>query len=365
MAVAKKKIVLVAGARPNFMKIAPLWRVIQALPEEFYPFFVHTGQHYDATMSSFFLRDLGLPMPHFHLGTGSGSHANQTAKVMVKFEGIIKKIIPELVLVVGDVNSTIACALVCAKERIPLGHVEAGLRSRDRSMPEEINRLITDALSDYLFTPSVDANENLKAEGVSLRKIFLVGNIMIDSLVESSAKVKSSEIIRRLGLTGKRFVLLTLHRPSNVDGIEALRSIWEAIEAISKNASVVFPVHPRTRERMMSFKIKPGPEIILTDPLSYFDFLRLEKEASLVLTDSGGVQEETTYLGIPCLTLRENTERPITITLGTNELVGINPKKILAGARKVLRGESKFGERPPFWDGKTAQRIVKVLRNYL
>ena len=347
------------------MKIAPLWNAIKAFPSEFAPVFLHTGQHYDIAMSTVFLRDLGLPKPQFNLSAGSGSHAYQTAKVMVKFESLVKKINPALVLVVGDVNSTVASALVCAKERILLGHVEAGLRSHDRAMPEEVNRLVTDALSDFLFTPSRDANDNLIAEGIPTRKIYLVGNIMIDSLIKAKAKAESSTVIACLGLTNKSFVLLTLHRPSNVDQLETLRSIWEAIEAISREAPVIFPVHPRTKNRMASFGIKPGPGVILTDPLGYLDFLCLEKTASLVLTDSGGVQEETTYLGVPCLTLRENTERPITLTLGTNELVGINPKKILARASKALRGGCKKGERPPYWDGKTAQRIVKVLRHHL
>jgi len=360
----RRRIVVVAGARPNFMKVAPLWRALGRYTDEIEPIFVHTGQHYDAMMSLTFLRDLALPRPHFHLGVGSGSHAEQTGKVMIRFERVLEEVDPEVVLVVGDVNSTAACTLVCSKAGVPLGHVEAGLRSYDRSMPEEVNRLITDSLSDFLFTPSRDANENLIAEGIPSRKIFFVGNIMVDSLKWARPKARSSKIRDRLGITNRPYVLLTLHRPSNVDTMERLRSIWGAIEALGRERPVVFPVHPRTKHRLVSFGIKPDRGVILSEPLSYLDFLNLEENAVFVLTDSGGIQEETTYLGVPCLTLRENTERPITVTLGTNVLVGVNPDRILFWAKQATRGSWKKGKKPPYWDGRTAERIVEVLRRH-
>ena len=353
-----KRILLVSGARPNFMKIAPLWRAFKDLGGRFIPILLHTGQHYDDAMSGAFFRDLGLPKPAVDLGVGSDSHAGQTAKVMVGFEREVERMKPHAVLVVGDVNSTLACALVCSKMGVPLGHVEAGLRSYDRSMPEEANRVVTDALATWLFTPSPDADRNLLAEGIPKSRIFRVGNIMIDSLVAARKRAASSRIAGRLGLSGKRFALLTLHRPSNVDGLEALRKIWKAIETLSKEVPVVFPVHPRTRNSLKRFGLKNGHGVLLTEPLGYLDFLHLEERAAVVLTDSGGVQEETTYFGVPCLTLRENTERPITVEQGTNEVVGTVPVRILTMARKALRGEWKKGRRPWGWEGRTANRIA-------
>jgi UDP-N-acetylglucosamine 2-epimerase (non-hydrolysing) len=357
-----KHILLVAGARPNFMKIAPLWRAFKNLGGRFIPILLHTGQHYDDSMSGAFFRDLGLPKPAIDLGVGSDSHAGQTAKVMVGFEREVERMKPHVVLVVGDVNSTLACALVCSKTGVPLGHVEAGLRSYDRSMPEEVNRVVTDVLATWLFTPSPDADRNLLAEGIPKSRIFRVGNIMIDSLVAARKRAASSRIGGRLGLRGKRFALLTLHRPSNVDGLETLKKIWRAIEVLSKEVSVVFPLHPRTRNNVKRFGLKNGPGVLLTEPLGYLDFLHLEERAAVVLTDSGGVQEETTYFGVPCLTLRENTERPITVEQGTNEVVGTNPVRILMMARKALKGEWKKGRRPWGWDGRVGVRVVEALK---
>lgn len=361
MALTPKRILLVAGARPNFMKIAPLWRTLRKRKGVFRPILLHTGQHYDDRMSKVFFEDLGLPEPDVDLGVGSGSHAEQTAKVMIGFEREVMRIKPHAVLVVGDVNSTLACALVSSKLCIPFGHVEAGLRSRDRSMPEEVNRVVTDALAAWLYTPSPDADRNLLAEGIPRSRIFRVGNIMIDSLVEARRRARSSDIARRFGLAGKRFALLTLHRPSNVDGLVTLRMIWGAVEALAKEVGVVFPVHPRTRNNLRRLGVRREHGVVLTEPLGYFDFLHLEERAALVLTDSGGVQEETTYFGVPCLTLRENTERPITVEQGTNKVAGTDPKRILSLARRALRGKWKKGRRPEGWDGRTAERIVTLL----
>jgi len=331
------------------------------LDGRFIPILLHTGQHFDDSMSGAFFRDLGLPKPAIDLGVGSRSHAGQTAKVMVGFEREVQRMKPHAILVVGDVNSTVACALVCSKMGVPLGHVEAGLRSYDRSMPEEVNRVVTDALATWLFTPSPDADRNLLAEGIPKNRIFRVGNIMIDSLVAARKRAASSRICGRLGLRGKRFALLTLHRPSNVDSLETLKKIWQTIEVLSKEVPVVFPVHPRTRNNLKLSGMKNDQSVLLTEPLGYLDFLHLEERAAVVLTDSGGVQEETTYLGVPCLTLRENTERPITVEQGTNEVVGTDPVRILTKARKALSGDWKKGRRPWGWEGRTAKRISEIL----
>jgi UDP-N-acetylglucosamine 2-epimerase len=356
----------VAGARPNFMKIAPIVAAMKRRASEFEPFLVHTGQHYDAAMSDLFFRDLGMSEPDIYLGVGSASHAVQTANVMIGFEPIVQDLKPDWVLVVGDVNSTVACALVCAKLGINLAHVEAGLRSRDRSMPEEINRLVTDQLADLLLTPSQDGDENLRAEGIPDDRIKFVGNIMIDSLLSNLERARSSTIRTQLGLAGKPYSVLTLHRPSNVDDRETFTRIVTALEGISERIPIVFPAHPRTQRMIgelgLNSRITDTKNLLVIDPVGYLDFLHLMSESSLVLTDSGGIQEETTALGIPCLTLRENTERPITVEMGTNTVVGTDPVKITEAAFRALNGSSKSSVRvPPLWDGHTADRVLDAL----
>jgi UDP-N-acetylglucosamine 2-epimerase (non-hydrolysing) len=362
-----KKIILVAGARPNFMKVAPILEKMKAHPDLFQPLFVHTGQHYDDKMSKSFLEDLGMSEPDVYLGVGSASHAVQTAKVMIEFEKVVEREKPDLVLVVGDVNSTLACALVSAKRCISVAHVEAGLRSRDRTMPEEINRILTDQLSDILFTTCADANAHLEQEGIPQGKIHFVGNIMIESLIRHRKKIDQSSILGKMGLKSGQYALLTLHRPSNVDRIEPFKTIVSAIKEMSVQIPILFPVHPRTRLRIQEFNITETStfdhRLILTEPLEYFDFLSLEKNARFVMTDSGGVQEETTFYRVPCLTIRENTERPITITEGTNTLVGIDAEKLLAESRAILKGNRKKGNIPPLWDEHVSGRIMQILSN--
>ncbi len=365
------KVILVAGARPNFMKIAPIMRAIDkynthSTDRLIEPILVHTGQHYDYEMSKVFFEDLELPEPDVYLGVGSGSHAEQTGKIMIEFEKVLFREKPDLVVVVGDVNSTLAGALAAVKLRIPIAHVEAGLRSFDREMPEEINRLLTDAVSDYLFTPSPNANENLRKEGIAEEKIFLVGDVMIDSLFYNRAKAEASDILFRLSLSEESYALLTLHRPENVDKEENLTKIFSGLEEISQKIPLIFPVHPRTKRNMQSFaspKFFKNKHIRSIDPLGYLDFLKLEMNAKFVLTDSGGIQEETTVLNIPCLTLRNTTERPMTVTSGSNVLVGRDTKKILEEAYKILDGERKEVNCPALWDGKSAERIMSVLRS--
>ncbi len=329
---------------------------------------IHTGQHYDAAMSDSFFIDLGMPKPDVHLNIGSASHAVQTAKIMMEFEPIVLTHKPDWVLVVGDVNSTVACALVCAKLGVKVAHVEAGLRSYDRTMPEEINRILTDSISDLLLTPSPDGNENLKKEGVSADKIKFVGNVMIDSLLRNLKIAESSIIREELNLIEKQYAVMTLHRPSNVDDKATFSGLIEAMLEISNKIPIVFPAHPRSRGKINEFGFAEKVEasnIKLIDPLGYLDFMRLYSGAKLVLTDSGGLQEETTALGIPCLTLRENTERPITIEMGTNILVGTNPEKIKQTAFEVLANNTKTDAKiPPLWDGKTAERICNALIAY-
>ena len=360
------KILNIVGARPNFMKIAPIVREMRRRENDFQPLIVHTGQHYDAAMSDSFFSDLGIPAPDFHLEVGSASHAVQTARIMTAFEPVILQEKPDWVLVVGDVNSTIACALVCAKLGIKVAHVEAGLRSRDRSMPEEINRILTDAISDLLLTTSEDADENLAAEGVSADKIKFVGNVMIDSVFFNLGKSEESKIRETLNLDAKDYAVLTLHRPSNVDERETFTGLLDALISISEKIPIIFPVHPRTKENIEKFgfgeQVK-NSNIKLVEPLGYLDFMRLYSGARLVLTDSGGLQEETTALSIPCLTLRENTERPITISHGTNILVGTNPNKIKQAAFDVLSRERTETDKkiPPLWDGHAAERICDSL----
>jgi UDP-N-acetylglucosamine 2-epimerase (non-hydrolysing) len=361
------KVINVVGARPNFMKVAPLVEAMRRRAHAFAPLVVHTGQHYDELMSDAFFRDLGLPEPDTYLGVGSGSHAQQTAAVMRLFEPFVERERPGWVLVVGDVNSTLACALVCAKLRVPVAHVEAGLRSRDRTMPEEINRVLTDQIADLLLTPSADADRNLLAEGIPAERIRLVGNVMIDSLVKHLALARRSRARERLGVAAGEYAVATLHRPSNVDDAVVLRGIVNALAEISARLPVVFPAHPRTRKMLAEFglleSLHAAPGLRLVEPLGYLDFLRLYSGAALVLTDSGGVQEETTALGIPCLTLRENTERPVTVEAGTNKVVGRDPARILREADAALarRRSGPTPRVPPLWDGKTADRILDAL----
>ncbi len=360
------KILNIVGARPNFMKIAPIAREMRRRSTDFIPLIVHTGQHYDAAMSDSFFTDLGIPKPDFHLEIGSASHAVQTAKIMMAFEPIVLAEKPDWVLVVGDVNSTIACALVCAKLGVKIAHVEAGLRSRDRTMPEEINRILTDSISDLLLTTSPDADENLIAEGVTADKIHFVGNVMIDSLFYSLKISESSTVREDLNLNENEYAVLTLHRPSNVDEKETFSGLLSALIEISERLPIIFPAHPRTRARIDEFDFAERVEksnIKLIEPLGYLDFLRLYSGAKLVLTDSGGLQEETTALSIPCLTLRENTERPITIEMGTNILVGTSPNKITQTAFNILEQthQTQNAKSPPLWDGKSAERICNVL----
>jgi UDP-N-acetylglucosamine 2-epimerase (non-hydrolysing) len=360
------KLMSVVGARPNFMKVLPLVREfekVQGLRHQL----LHTGQHYDELLSDAFFRDLELPKPDFYLGAGSGSHAEQTAKIMVESEKVLLNEKPDAVIVVGDVNSSMAVSIAASKLQIPIVHVEAGLRSFDRSMPEEINRLVTDALSSFLFTTCRDADKNLVREGVPEDQIFFVGNVMIDTLLLFRGKSERSKILDALDLVSKNYGLLTLHRPSNVDGREALGGIVTALDRLQREIPLVFAVHPRTRKMIRTFgyeeQLTGMKNLILTDPLGYLDFLKLTCHAKMILTDSGGLQEESTFLGVPCLTLRENTERPITVRQGTNRLVGNDPEKILAGALEILRNgyPKKSGAVPELWDGKAAGRITEVL----
>jgi UDP-N-acetylglucosamine 2-epimerase (non-hydrolysing) len=348
------KVLHVVGARPNFMKAAPLLRALRSCGIG--QVLVHTGQHYSANMSDVFFTQLDIPVPDVNLGVGSGTHACQTADVMVRFEPIVLDQRPDMVLVYGDVNSTVAATLVCSKIGVRVGHVEAGLRSFDRTMPEEINRLITDQLSDLLFTPSADADINLQREGIHPNKIHRVGNVMIDSLVHL---LPASKHCTKNGFPD-RYALVTLHRPSNVDHNEGLKSILEALLEINEGLAVVFPVHPRTRQRIVDFGID-ARALHLMDPIPYIEFLALQSRATVVITDSGGIQEETTFLNVPCLTLRENTERPITLTLGTNVLIGNDNRKLRQEMAKILEGKAKKGTVPPLWDGRAAERIANIL----
>ncbi len=362
------KILNIVGARPNFMKIAPIVREMKRRSDEFLPLIVHTGQHYDAAMSDSFFADLDIPKPDFHLEIGSASHAVQTARIMTAFELVVMQEKPDWVLVVGDVNSTIACALVCSKLGVKVAHVEAGLRSGDLTMPEEINRLLTDRISDLLLTPSPDGDENLLKEGIAPEKIKLVGNVMIDSLFYSLKIAENSTIREDLNLTAKDYAVLTLHRPSNVDEKEVFSGLLDALVEISEKIPIIFPAHPRTKANIEKFGFAErvaNSNIKLIEPLGYLDFMNLYSGAKLVLTDSGGLQEETTALSIPCLTLRENTERPITIEMGTNNLVGTNPPVITAAAFEILDKENQMqnGKIPPLWDGKAAERICDALLN--
>lgn len=375
----------IAGARPNFMKLAAIARAVDEFNKtaptdvkKILHCIVHTGQHYDQKMSEGFFDDLGIPKPDINLEVGSGSHAIQTAEIMKRFEPVLQAEQPDVLLVVGDVNSTIACTLVASKieyekstaglpatrKRPIIVHVEAGLRSFDRDMPEEINRILTDAISDLLFITEQSGEDNLRKEGVDSEKIHFVGNVMIDTLRQHLEKARQSTIKERLSIQGA-YALVTLHRPSNVDSPETLQPLLQCMHEISRDIQLVFPIHPRTRNNMERFgmldKLLANPRIIITDPLGYLDFLKLIQDSTLAITDSGGIQEETTVLGIPCLTLRQNTERPVTVTVGSNYLIGTDPKKIMHTAREVLAGSSKKGEIPQYWDGQAGTRIINIL----
>jgi len=361
------KVINVAGARPNFMKVAPIVAAMKRRADEFQSILVHTGQHYDAAMSDAFFRDLDMPEPDVDLGVGSASHAVQTAGVIQSFEPYVIHEKPDWVIVVGDVNSTVACALVCAKLGVKVAHVEAGLRSRDRTMPEEINRLLTDQISELLLTPSLDANANLLAEGIPESRIRFVGNIMIDSLFAHLERAKQSRVLAGLGVKQQEYAVLTLHRPSNVDDPACFARILDALEQIGRRLPIIFPAHPRTRRMIEELglaertaKIK---NLSVIEPAGYLDFLCLVSNSKLVLTDSGGIQEETTVLGIPCITLRENTERPITVEMGTNSIVGTDTAKIVSAANRALDNppDRSAIQVPPLWDGKTADRILDAL----
>jgi UDP-N-acetylglucosamine 2-epimerase (non-hydrolysing) len=356
------KILNVVGARPNFMKMAPIVAAIARRPAELSQLLVHTGQHYDETMSASFFRELKIPAPDVNLEVGSGTHAEQTARVMLAFEPVLVGERPDWVVVVGDVNSTLACALVAAKLCIRVAHVEAGLRSFDWTMPEEVNRVLTDRMASLLFTPSEDGDANLKREGIDADRIVRVGNVMIDTLMRQLEDSRRSRVLDDLDLRPGSFAALTMHRPSNVDDPTALRGILTALGDVAQELPIIFPAHPRTRARMREFGIAAPANVRLLEPMGYVDFLRLWSNARLVLTDSGGLQEETTALGIPCLTLRENTERPITVEQGTNRVVGSDPERIRNAVRSILRGEETRARRvPELWDGRAAERIVEAL----
>jgi UDP-N-acetylglucosamine 2-epimerase (non-hydrolysing) len=374
------KVIQVVGARPNFMKVAPLHRAIQKLAS-WTSMIVHTGQHFDAKMSDVFFTQLELPKPDFFLGIGGGSHTEVTAKIMVAFEKIVEAEKPDLIIVVGDVTSTLACTLVAIKMGIKVAHVEAGLRSFDRSMPEELNRILTDSVADYLFVTEESGMQHLKNEGVADERVFFVGNVMIDSLVRYQEKAKTTTILEDLGLSTsdyrlataaerqlatETYIVMTMHRPANVDTKEGLESILELIELSSKDTKIIFPIHPRTRAHMEKFgladRLDHAKNLIMTEPLGYLEFIQLMSNATAILTDSGGIQEETTYLGVPCLTFRDSTERPITVTLGTNQLLSdLDPKKTYAALQEILAGKVKKGSIPPLWDGKAAERIAAKL----
>lgn len=361
-----KNIHLIAAARPNFMKIAPLFHVLDQ-SDWARPTIVHTGQHYDKNMSDVFFENLGLRSPAHHLSVGSGTHAEQTGKVMIAYEKVCLEERPDWTVVVGDVNSTVACAMVAAKLWIPVAHLEAGLRSGDRRMPEEINRLLTDAIADVLWTPSEDADANLLREGVAAEKIDRVGNIMIDSLELMRDKIMADGTRTKLGLASKGYAVVTLHRPSNVDDVQSLEPIVKALASVAEQLHVIFVAHPRTMSALEKFGLADlltGREnITLLEPLPYVSFMNLVFDARCVITDSGGLQEETTYLNIPCLTLRENTERPITIESGTNRLV--NATNLEDSLRVVLSGDWPAGKCPPLWDGKTAARTAASLKRFI
>lgn len=355
------KIVTVCGARPNFMKIAPLMWEIQRRPNV-EAFLVHTGQHFDQRMSELFFEELHIPRPDVNLEVGPGSHAVQTAEVMKRFEPVVDEQAPDVVLVVGDVNSTIACAMTAVKMGVPVAHVEAGLRSFDRTMPEEINRVLTDAISQWLFVSEPSGVDNLRHEGTPEGRIHFVGNVMIDTLLASRPRFEQSRALDDLGLRPREYALLTLHRPANVDDPNVLGGLLGALERLQREIPIIFPVHPRTRKSLERMQLGGLPRLRLIEPQGYLDFMKLTANARMVLTDSGGIQEETTALGVPCLTMRNNTERPVTVSQGTNVLVGLNPERIVSVGLQTLRNPSRQGRVPELWDGHAARRILDVLQ---
>jgi UDP-N-acetylglucosamine 2-epimerase (non-hydrolysing) len=361
------KIISVVGARPNFIKMAPVHKVFQKHTGEVNHLICHTGQHFDKNMSKIFFEDLEVPKPDFYLGVSEGSHAEQTARIMIEFEKTILAEKPDLIVVYGDVNSTLACSLVASKLGIKIAHVESGLRSFDREMPEEINRIITDVLADFLFVSEPSGLINLKNEGIAENKIFFVGNVMIDSLVYYMPKIDNSQILNSLKLNKNKYILVTFHRPRNVDTKENLNKLIIFLNNLGKTRKVVFPIHPRTKKNINEFGLsgKFISNVLTTDPIGYIDFLALSKNAELVITDSGGIQEETTFMGVQCLTVRNNTERPVTVTLGTNQQIGTDLSEVEKAATAVLSGNIKNGSIPELWDGRTAERIVNILTNNL
>jgi len=358
-----KKIISVVGARPNFIKIAPIHRSFQRYSDDIKHLICHTGQHFDEKMSKVFFDELQMPKPDYYLGIGGGSHAVQTSRIMVEFEKILLEEKPDLVIVPGDVNSTIAASLVASKLHIPVAHVESGLRSFDRKMPEEVNRVLTDHISEYLFVTEKSGLSNLEDEGIDSRKVYFTGNVMIDSLVNFMPHIDKSEIVNELGIERGKYVLATFHRPSNVDEADSLSRLISAINEISKLRTVVFPIHPRTRNNLKKYGLydKIGDNIIVLEPIGYIDFLSLTKNAELVITDSGGIQEETTYLGVQCITVRDNTERPITSEIGTNHMIGTDFNKVIIAAKDILSGNLKDGVVPDLWDGKASERITDIV----
>jgi UDP-N-acetylglucosamine 2-epimerase (non-hydrolysing) len=361
------KLLHVVGARPNFMKVAPVIRAADALGS-FDQTLVHTGQHYDASMSDAFFRDLDLPEPDVNLGVGSGSHAAQTGRVMIEFEPVLDAIRPDWILVYGDVNSTIACALVAAKKGVRIAHVEAGLRSRDRGMPEELNRILTDQLADLCLTPSRDGDVNLRMEGIPEHRIRFVGNVMVDTLLHLRDRARATAAPQRFGVAGTPYAFVTLHRPSNVDSAETLRELLYGLADLAQRMTVIFPIHPRTRNRIAEFGLTDlARSVRLVDPLGYLETVSLMDESTLVLTDSGGLQEETTVLGVPCITARPNTERPVTVTEGTNRLVASTRVSINAAVDEVLRnsGSARKPSRPEFWDGQAGGRVLQAISTLL
>ena len=359
-----KKVISVVGARPNFIKIAPIHKAFQKHLTQINHLICHTGQHYDESMSKIFFDDLEIPKPDFYLGVGSGTHAEQTGTIMIEFEKVILKEQPDLVVVVGDVNSTIACSLTAKKLGILTAHVEAGLRSFDRDMPEEINRILTDAVCDLLFVSEQSGLKNLKAEGIPDNKVFFVGNVMIDSLTNFLNQADSSNILEKLNVEPKQFVLVTLHRPSNVDHKDSLSQLVNLVNNISEYRTVIFPIHPRSKKNLEEFGLLSSlkENILLTEPFGYIEFMKLLKNAELIFTDSGGIQEESTFLGIQCITFRKSTERPVTVEIGTNHLVGDDPEEAERIALSILNGSMKKGEIPQKWDGKSAERIVDIIK---
>ena len=363
------KILNIVGARPNFMKVAPLHRAFQHYPH-IESKIVHTGQHYDAKMSDVFFNQLDLPRPHYFLGIGGGSHTQQTARIMLEFEKVMEAERPDVVLVVGDVTSTIACALVAVKMHIPVVHVEAGLRSGDRRMPEEINRILTDSIADHLFVTEQAGLDNLRREGVADDKVHFVGNVMIDSLVHYRQKVAEQNTVGALGLEPHSYVLMTMHRPANVDAEAGLQSIVQIVEDTARYKTVLFPIHPRTENNLKRFglleRLQAVPNLRLMEPQGYLEFLNLMEHAAMIVTDSGGIQEETTFLQVPCLTFRDSTERPVTVEVGTNQLLAdLNPQTVHEKVVEILEGKAKKGAVPPLWDGQAAGRIAEIIgKNY-